>query len=299
MNSDQTNFQKLRGSENYTIWAIRMEAVLTKENSNIIIDTDEVSPETNSAALSSIQLCLEDGPLLQVKNIRRAHLMWISLQNLYCPTDFSSEFILCRDFFDTKLSKFKSMEEYLNRIKQLSDELKSKDIELPRQVIFAWVLNNLSSSYRPLISSITQSLRNNIDAFTIESLFSNLLDESERFEFKNQNEKVMLSAFQDNKNKFKAYKDKKPYKITKGKFCKNCKKSSNNTTECYHLFPERAPIYWKQAGQSSKNTQQESRQDLNPDNNNVDILYTMMDHKALDFDMTINNAEVYKTTNNT
>ncbi|POS81666.1 hypothetical protein EPUL_006205, partial [Erysiphe pulchra] len=255
---------------------ILIEAILTKEHSNIIIDTDEVSPETNSAALSSIQLCLEDGPLLQVKNIRRAHLMWISLQNLYCPTGFSSEFILCRDFFDTKLSKFKSMEEYLNRIKQLSDELKSKDIELPRQVIFAWVLNNLSSSYRPLISSITQSLRNNIDAFTIESLFSNLLDESKRLEFEDQNEQLMLSALQENKNKFKAYKGKKPYKVTK---------------ECYHLFPDKAPIYWKQAGQSKKNNQQESRQEFNPDNNNVDILYTMMDHEALDLDMNLNNAE--------
>ncbi|POS82066.1 hypothetical protein EPUL_005677, partial [Erysiphe pulchra] len=252
-----------------------MEAVLTKVHSNITIDTDGVSPEINSAALSSIQLCLEDGPLLQVKNIRRAHLRWISLQILYCPTGFSSEFILCRDFFDTKLSKFKSMEEYLNRIKQLSDELKSKDIELPRQVIFAWVLNNLFSSYRPLTSSITQSLHNNIEAFTIDSLFSNLLDESKRLEFEDHNEQLMLSAFQENKNKFKAYK------------------------ECYHLFPDKAPIYWKQAGQSSYNTQQESRQDLNPDNTNVDILYTMMDHEALDLDMNLNNAEVYITTHNT
>lgn len=58
--------------------------------------------------------------------------MWKSLENLYCATGLSSEFILCRDFFDTKLSKFNSMEEYLNRIKQLSDDLTSKDTALPR-----------------------------------------------------------------------------------------------------------------------------------------------------------------------
>ena len=39
------------------------------------------------------------------------------------------------------------MEEYLNKVKQLTDQLKAKRIELPSQVIVAWVLNNLTSPY--------------------------------------------------------------------------------------------------------------------------------------------------------
>ena len=72
------------------------------------------------------------------------------------------------------------MEEYINKVKELSDQLKAKNLELPKQVIIAWVLNNLTDNYNSLVANITQSLRTNIDSFTLESLFSNLLDESKR-----------------------------------------------------------------------------------------------------------------------
>ncbi|POS83141.1 hypothetical protein EPUL_004929, partial [Erysiphe pulchra] len=65
MSVDKSSIKKLQGSENYAIWAIRMEAVLHKEMTNIIIETDDVPPEINSSALSVIQHCLDDGPLLQ------------------------------------------------------------------------------------------------------------------------------------------------------------------------------------------------------------------------------------------
>ncbi|POS81899.1 hypothetical protein EPUL_006831, partial [Erysiphe pulchra] len=283
-----------------------MEAVLRKEMTNIIIETDDVTPETNSSALSSIQLCLDDGPLLQVKHIKRAHHIWKSLENLYCATGFSSEFILCRDFFDTKLAKFNSMEEYLNKIKQLSDDLKSKDMQLPRQILFAWILNNLTPDYRPIVSSITQSLRNNKDAFTTETLFANLLDESKRLNFEEETDHKILFTSAHNKqpfnnqptnNKNRTYKGKKPYKITKGKYCRNCKRASHNTVDCYFLFPEKAPPSWNHENtkKQNNNTQQETGHSI--DNNDVDVLYTRMDHEVVDLNMadTYDGAEVYVT----
>ena len=47
------------------------------------------------------------------------------------------------------------MEEYLNKVKQLSDQLKAKNLELPKQVIIAWVLNNLTNNYDGLVFNIT------------------------------------------------------------------------------------------------------------------------------------------------
>lgn len=236
MNTEKSQFKKLQGSDNYSIWAIRMEAILRKESINDIIETDVVTQEVNSSALASIQLCIDDGPLLQIKHLKRAHDVWKSLENLYCSTGFSSEFILCREFFDTNLSKFNSMEQYLNRVKQLSDDLKAKDMELPRQILFAWVLNNLTPVYRSLVSNITQSLRNNKDAFTIESLFANLLDEAKRLHFEDdKSEQALLTSTKDNKVKNRHYKGKRPYKITKGKYCRNCKRATHNTMDCF--FP--------------------------------------------------------------
>ncbi len=42
--------------------------------------------------------------------------------------------------------------------------------------------NNLTDSYDGFVANITQSLRNDSEAYSIEMLFSNLLDESKRQE---------------------------------------------------------------------------------------------------------------------
>ena len=102
------------------------------------------------------------------------------LKNLYSPKGFSSKFLIYKEFFKTNLSKYPSIEEYLNKIKQLSDQLKAKNLKLPKQVIITWVLNNLTDNYNGLVSNITQSLRTNIESYSIESLFSNLLNELKR-----------------------------------------------------------------------------------------------------------------------
>jgi len=239
---DKISIPKLKGSENYPIWVIRMSAVLIKEGQNSIITIDNVSDDINARALSNIQLCIDDGPLLQIQNITRAYQAWESLKNLYSPKGFSSEFLICKEFFETDLHKYPSMEEYLNKIKQLSDQLKAKNLELPKQVIIAWVLNNLTNNYDGLVSNITQSLRTNIESYSIESLFSNLLDESKRQESMEANNNSQALYTMPNKGK---YKGKKPYKVTKGQFCRNCKMTSHNTPDCYFLFPDKALKSWK------------------------------------------------------
>ena len=72
------------------------------------------------------------------------------------------------------------MEEYLNKVKQLTDQLKAKGIELPNQVIVAWVLNNLTSPYKRFVTIITQSYRTNSSTINLENLFFNLMDKFRR-----------------------------------------------------------------------------------------------------------------------
>ncbi|RKF54262.1 hypothetical protein OnM2_099011 [Erysiphe neolycopersici] len=79
-----------------------IEAVLRKELTNKIIQTDDVTPEMNSSALSTIQFCLDDRSFLQVKHIKR-HMK-----------------------FGKHWRTYTVHQEYLNRIKQLHDDLKAK-----------------------------------------------------------------------------------------------------------------------------------------------------------------------------
>ena len=58
--------------------------------------------------------------------------------------------------------------------------MKAKGIELPNQVIVAWVLNNLTSPYEGFVTMVTQSYRTNASTINLENLFFNLLDKSRR-----------------------------------------------------------------------------------------------------------------------
>ncbi|KAI0995475.1 hypothetical protein K3495_g12704 [Podosphaera aphanis] len=266
MSLEKFSIVKLSGSNNYPLWAIRMKAYLTKAGYSDILTTNEVTEEINKNASADIQLCLEDGPLVQVHTIDRAHTTWLSLQNLYSPKGFSSEFLTLREFFSCKLSKFASMEEYLNKVKQLTNDLESKEIILPNQVIIAWVLNNLTSEYNSIISNITQSLRNDRKSYDLESLFSTLIDESKRQTTLTEHE-VALFANTNNGQKHKPTKHFKPYKITKPKFCRNCKKTSHNANDCYFLFPHKAPKEWRCRPTTTHNKPREMKSYENNNNN--------------------------------
>ncbi|RKF56895.1 hypothetical protein OnM2_078049, partial [Erysiphe neolycopersici] len=178
MSVSQIISTKLKGTENYALWALRMTAYLRRQGLKDIIETDEVSDEINENALADIELCLEDGPLLQIQHIKRAHILWLTLKNLYTPKGFSADFFVIKEFFICKLSNFNNMEEFLYTSCRLLDSMQQRGIELPKKVIFTQYLNNLSNNYENIVSNIMQTLRNNFYSYTLDELFSNFNDEN-------------------------------------------------------------------------------------------------------------------------
>jgi hypothetical protein len=307
--TDKVTIQKLKGTSNYEVWSLRSDAFLIKEGQKraIIASVPEIEQDINDKALANIKLLVEDGPLLQIQHITSAKEAWEALKNLYSPKGFTSEFLICREFFNTTLDKYTSMEEYLNKVKQLSDQLKSKQLELPKQVVIAWVLNSLTDNYEGFVSNVTQSLRNNAESFTIETLFSNLLDESKRQDNKDYNSNTQIL--------FAKYKGKKPYKIVKGKYCKHCKLASHDIKDCYFLFPNKAPKSWNKRfnnilnDNNNYNSKEGHPRDIRDEN--IDVLYTKtpnssktpergLDEHNLDFenieDFNFEDIQVFNTT---
>ena len=70
-----------------------------------VITTDDVSLDVNDRALAEIHTYLNDGPLLQIRNIDRAHVAWKALHSLYNPQGFSSEFLISKEFFCSQTAK--------------------------------------------------------------------------------------------------------------------------------------------------------------------------------------------------
>lgn len=110
--------EPLSGEQNYELWSIRMKALLAKEGllqyisiedhgySAIIEGERPIKPSqeaTKSASL--IMLNLRDGPLLQIRHISKPFDMFKALEDLYSPKGFSSEFLLCKELFNSTLDK--------------------------------------------------------------------------------------------------------------------------------------------------------------------------------------------------
>ena len=120
--------------------------------------------------------------------------------------------------------------------------MKENQIRLPNQVIIAWVLNNLTGDYESFISTITQSYRSNPANINLETLFSNLLDKARRI--KSIDSAYFTKPQRTKPNSPRAAGIKNTSRIKK--YCNKCKASTHQTKDCYHLFPNKAPDWWKE-----------------------------------------------------
>ena len=141
----------LSGEENYELWSIRMKSVLAKdelvkhiqeedyEYTSVTEGFEKTIPTSQAEkAMTLLKLSLLDDPLLQIHHLSKPYTVWKTLERLYSSKDFSSEFLLCKELFNTTLdSSEKKIKMYLNTVKRLNDQLKTKDIDIPEKVIFA------------------------------------------------------------------------------------------------------------------------------------------------------------------
>ena len=284
---------KLKGSDNFDIWAIRIENILIKENFyNFILDdyttpenTESIILESQSAnpneerldilsrtrisankATSIIKLSLEDGPLLQTRFISNPYILWVTLKNLYSAQGFSSEFILSKELINTTINTFKGdLEKFLNKFKNIINNLESKNIILPNNFIAALLLNNLNKDYEYIVTIITQTIRINNSEVNVDAIIAQLLDESRRlnsikksnninnsniynYNYKSNYNKSNYNHHNNNSNKNKNYTNdiemalqSKDYKSSKSnnnynkskKICNYCKKEGHLESNCF------------------------------------------------------------------
>ena len=258
--SSSSKIPKLLGASNYEIWAIRMEAVLIKDGFYEIMQgnamdlskpnegdgqayTDYLHHQSRQrACAATIRLTLADGPTLMTKAVTTGTQLWGDLRNLYQATGFSSDFLTCRELFNTTLLKCNnSVETYVSKVSKLTEELSSRDLALPNRVIAAYVLGNLTSEYEPTVAMLTQNIRTDDKPVDLQHIYGYLLDESRRLKSKTVKSEVAMTS--------KAYQS---HGRPKGNSlrCDHCKKTGHLKVSCWQLHPDKKPK--RKIGQNSK-----------------------------------------------
>ena len=279
--------ESLSDEKNYELWFIRMKALLIREdlfkyitiadyNYSAIIENDLLTESNQNATktTSLMKLNLYDESLLQVRHISKSVKVEKVLKNLYSSKGFSSEFLLYKELFDSTLEKSNNkMKLYLNQVKRLYDQLTAKNVIIPEKVIFAWVLNNLSSNYETLITTITQSMRvNGSDSINLENLFSNLIDESKRLKGRDS-DAITLAAKASNNSSFKPYNQQKVGKKKRPDLkCDHCHKKGHKADKCWVKHPNLRPI-------------RKNREDSSENNEEIALTAFASEDKELDFDV--------------
>jgi hypothetical protein len=73
--------------------------------------------------VANIRLYCAKGPLLYIKDEDIAYKAWNTLEKLYNPRGFTTEFLILKELFNTSSSDFSNIEDYLNKVKFLVEDL--------------------------------------------------------------------------------------------------------------------------------------------------------------------------------
>ncbi|RKF84343.1 hypothetical protein GcM1_110001 [Golovinomyces cichoracearum] len=236
-----------------------MESILTRDGLEEIIDSDNVSDIVNRKGRAALRLAIVDGPLLLIRNELRAHNIWNFLKKLYSPQGLSHSFLIWVELNQCKLKDFGSMEEYIYRIRQLVDDLKSKGRDYPKDVLLALVLTGLTSEYKILVSNINQSLRavEDIDSYDMDAFFANLIDESKQLKtIESDPDTALLASLRGYYHK-KNNQNQGKNKVSKKQYCAKCHKKSHSTSEYFFLHHHKALKGW--VHKTPRNPQEKTR----------------------------------------
>ncbi|RKF84133.1 hypothetical protein GcM1_144007 [Golovinomyces cichoracearum] len=158
-----------------------------------------------------------------------------------------------------------------------------------------------------LVLSISQEMRGETDSYDLESLFSNLIDESKRLgSLDHSGDTALLVSLRGKFGKHPKSKGITNYRIQKNKFCKNCRTTSHQTSDCYILYPQKSPKGWRHPSRAlvysskARNQEQLSKSQASKSDHDEtnEVLLNQVPENSMDFDIAydLNVEEVYVTT---
>lgn len=150
--------EKLKGIENYSTWKFMIKMSLIHDELWKYVESDEGSDETKQLkALAKIALSVSPAAIPHIRNAKTAHEAWCSLQKAYEDKGLCRRLGLLRSLFGTKLSESGTMEAYINKIMEVSQQLSEIGSALEDDFVAVIMLSGLTADYDPLIMAMENS----------------------------------------------------------------------------------------------------------------------------------------------
>lgn len=149
--------EKLKGIDNYSSWKFMMRMILIQEELWECVENKEKDGKKQQKALARIALAVQPSVIPHIRNAMSAHEAWSSLEKAYEDRGLCRRLGLLRTLFATKLDESGSMEIYINKITELSQQLSEIGSPLEDDFVAVIMLSGLTSDFEPLIMAMENS----------------------------------------------------------------------------------------------------------------------------------------------
>lgn len=206
-----------------------------------IVNGDEVKPaagekellaaftKRDNQALAQIILTLSNAQLVHVRNAKSSHDAWTNICSAFQAKGLAAKVYLRRQFFTIKFQDGSSMQDHLNKVRDLADQLAEMEAGVSDQDLAMTALCSLSDRFDSLIVSLESRSSQDL---TSDFVFNRLLAEERRQLESIQSNDVAPSAHQARVSSIK---------------CSFCSKPNHTEAKCYkkHGFPVGHPRHVK------------------------------------------------------
>eukprot|EP00253_Pinus_taeda_P002078 PITA_02078 len=170
--------QRFNGT-NYNIWRQRMLTIFEYRRLDQLVLNKELRPGTagtdqdkfddrNREAVMLLKLSVADDQLPQIPSGKTAAEIWQQLKDLHETSDKSRAFFLKNQLFSIMMDKHISLQEHLNKIKDIRDQLEAIGRTMEEEDLVVITLKSLPPSYEHFIETL------NITATNVDLKFPDL-----------------------------------------------------------------------------------------------------------------------------
>lgn len=213
--------------ENYHSWKQKILLVLSLRDLDDQINTTRPDDDTAAAAWdkkdrkarATIGLTISDELLENVREVKTAAAMWLTIRNVFERHTLLNKLSARRKFYSATKSEDESVLQFANRIRQLTSTLKSMGVNIDESEMAMAFLCGLPEPYDPLISAL-DAIGTEEGDLEFEHVTSRVLQEEQRIGFR--------IAEATSKSETKAL------TVSCQGSCVNCNVATNSRPKCSH-----------------------------------------------------------------
>lgn len=156
MGSTKYDIEKFSGENDFGLWRIKMEAILTQHGCAEAIKGEAQMPsnltqEEKSGmiekARSAIILCLGDKALREVAREKTAAAMWLKLESLYMTKSLAHRLCLKQQLYAFSMVEGRSMSDQIADFNKILDDLENIEVKLDDEDKALLLLKSLPKKY--------------------------------------------------------------------------------------------------------------------------------------------------------